>query len=397
MPIRAMNVSKRIKGLTGGGSDGWDIFYKARAMRAAGRQVVELTIGEHDRRTDPKILNAMHASALGGHTGYAALPGIDALRDAIATRITSRTDVPTRRENVVVTPGGQAALFAAHVAACDPGDKALFIDPYYATYPGTIRGAGAIACSVAARADRGFLPLSDDLDAAADGAASLLINSPNNPTGAVYDGKTLEGISRVCQDHDLWLISDEVYDTQVWRGTHLSPRTLPGMAERTLVVGSLSKSHAMTGSRLGWLVGPEEAVSHLINLSTHTTYGVPGFVQDAGLFALNQGDAFEARIVEPFRRRHAAVKSYFESRGIPTVPSDATMYLMADIRTTGLSGEEFAHKLLDEEGIAVMPGESFGDAARGHLRVALTVDEVTLMTAVETLADFATKLIAEAA
>ncbi len=392
-----MKLSRRIQGLTGGGSDGWDIYRKARAMRAAGRDVVELTIGEHDRRTEPEILNAMHASALSGHTGYSAMPGTDALRDAIAQRINDRTGVPTSRGNVVVTPGGQAALFAAHVAACDPGDKALFIDPYYATYPGTIRGAGAVACPVEARAELGFQPSASDLSEAANGAVSLLINSPNNPTGVVYDRDTLDGISGVCKDSDLLLISDEVYDTEVWQGQHLSPRTLPGMADRTLVAGSLSKSHSMTGSRLGWLVGPENAIDHLINLSTHTTYGVPGFIQDAGLFALQQGIEFEAQVAEPFRRRHIAVADYFARRGIPTVPSEATMYLIVDIRATGLSGDQFANRLLDDHGIAVMPGESFGRAATGHLRVALTVEDQRLLAAVTKLADLADQLMAAVA
>ncbi|MEK6217076.1 MAG: aminotransferase class I/II-fold pyridoxal phosphate-dependent enzyme [Boseongicola sp.] len=392
-----MKLSKRIKGLTGGGSDGWDVFRKARAMKAAGHDVIELTQGEHDRRTEPEILNAMHSSALSGNTGYSNVPGTDALRDAIAKRVSERTGVPTSRDNVVVTPGGQAALFAAHVAACDPGDRALYIDPYYATYPGTIRGAGAVACAVEAPAELGFQPSHADLDARARGAASLLINSPNNPTGVIYGRETLDSIARVCRDHDLWLISDEVYETQLWRGSHLSPRVLPDMAERTLVVGSLSKTHAMTGSRLGWLVGPEDAIGHLINLSTHTTYGVPGFIQDAGLFALERGESLEAQISEPFRRRHAVVAEYLAGRGIPTVPSDATMYLMVDIRATGLSGEAFAYRLLDDHHIAVMPGESFGRAAAGHLRVALTVEDQRLMASVAKLADLTDRLVAQAA
>src|SRR5690606_25134244 len=119
-------------------------------------------------------------------------------------------------------------------------------------------------------------PRHEDIAAVARGARSLLINSPNNPTGTVYDRATLDQIARAARDHDLWLISDEVYDTQVWQGAHLSPRALPGMAERTLVIGSLSKSHAMTGSRVGWIVGPADAITHLGNLATNTTYGVPG-------------------------------------------------------------------------------------------------------------------------
>ncbi len=383
-----MKLSHRIEMLTGGGSDGWDIFRKARAMVASGIDVTELTIGEHDRRTEPEILEAMHASAMGGHTGYAALPGTDSLRDTVAARVAERTGVPTTRHNVVVVPGGQAGLFAAHVAACDPGDDALFIDPYYATYPGTIRGAGAVPVPVAAHAERGFQPEARELEAVAAGASSLLINSPNNPTGVVYTRDTLENILRVVRANDLWLISDEVYDTQVWDGTHLSPRQLSGGAENTLVIGSLSKSHAMTGSRLGWIVGPEDAIEHIINLTTHTTYGVPGFVQDAGEFALTAGQTLEDRIAAPFRRRHKAAKAQLAGHGIRFVPSDASMYLMADIRPTGLSGDAFAARLLEERHIAVMPGESFGQAAAGHLRIALTVDDVRLHTALDRLADF---------
>ena len=392
-----MRLSRRITGLTGGGSDGWDIFRKARAMKAAGQDIVELTIGEHDRRTEPEILDAMHRSAKGGHTGYPAVPGTDSLRRAIAARVEARTGIATSLENVVVTPGGQAALFAAHVAACDPGDTALFIDPYYATYPGTIRGAGAKAKPVAARAESGFQPAFSDLMEAGNGARSILINSPNNPTGVVYSQKTMEGIAEAAAAHDLWVISDEVYDTQLWDGTHLSPRQLPDMEKRTLVIGSLSKSHAMTGSRLGWLVGPVEMMEHIENLSTNTTYGVPGFIQDAGLFALGQGSEFEEKIAAPFRRRHAAARGAFERHGISVVPSNASMYLMVDVRSTGLSGEDFALRLLEEHLIAVMPGESFGEAAAGHLRVALTVDDARLLTAIQTLAEFTTELSEKAA
>lgn len=382
-----MALSQRIEMLTGGGSDGWDIFRKSRAMIATGIDVTELTIGEHDRRTEPEILEVMHASAMGGHTGYAAVPGTDSLRDTVAARVTARTGVTTNRDNVVIVPGGQAGLFAAHLATCDPGDTALYIDPYYATYPGTIRGAGAVAKAVTTDAVHGFQPEIGQLADAAKGARSLLINSPNNPTGAVYSRATLDGIAEVVRKNALWLISDEVYDTQIWEGAHISPRQLPDMAERTLVIGSLSKSHAMTGSRLGWIIGPERAIAHLINLSTHTTYGVPGFVQDAGEYALQQGEALEERIAAPFRRRHARAKALLARRGLFVVPSTASMYLMVDIRPTGLSGDAFADLLLERHRIAVMPGESFGTAAAGHLRIALTVDDARLLPALETLCD----------
>ena len=384
-----MQVSQRLKGLTGGGSDGWEIFYRAREMIAEGIEVIELTIGEHDIRTAPAILAAMDASARGGHTGYAMVPGVKALREKVAARMTAQSGVPTYVENVLITPGGQAGLFAAHAAALDPGDVGLYLDPYYATYPGTIRGTGAEAVSVKTRAEVGFCPEFRDLNTAPT-AKSLLINTPNNPTGVVYRQDTLETIAAFCQDRDLWLISDEVYDTQVWEGAHLSPRALPGMVDRTLVVGSMSKSHAMTGSRVGWVVGPAEAIEHMINLATHTTYGVAGFVQDAALYALNQGPEFEAEVAAPFRRRRDLVLHLLESQQlVRVVPSGGAMYLMLDIRGTGLSGVAFAEKLLAENHIAVMPGESFGQAAAGHIRLALTVDDRLLVQSVERLLAFA--------
>jgi len=342
-----MNISQRITGLTGGGSDGWDVFYKARAMVAGGTAVTELTIGEHDIRTDQSILDAMHRSASGGHTGYAMVPGVDALRDAVAARVGARTGVATTRDNIMITPGGQSALFAAHHAVCDEGDIALYCDPFYATYPGTLRALGLEPRSISCRPEAAFQPSFADIAAKSHSAKSLLVNTPNNPTGVVYSRDTVAGIARACVEYDMWCISDEVYDTQVWDGAHISPRAMDGMAERTLVVGSMSKSHAMTGSRVGWIVGPEAVIEHLITLATHTTYGV-------GL-----------------------------------VPSSGAMYLMLDCRQTGLSGEDFALALLDRHHIAVMPGESFGAAAAGHVRVAMTVDDDAFAAALRILVGFA--------
>ncbi|MDW3222188.1 MAG: pyridoxal phosphate-dependent aminotransferase [Paracoccaceae bacterium] len=381
-----MQLSQRITGLTGGGSDGWDVFLKAREMIADGINVIELTIGEHDIRTADPILQDMHKAAINGHTGYAAVPGTKALRETVAARVEARTGIPTTADNVLITPGGQAALFAAHMAACDPGDTALYVDPYYATYPGTLRGAGAVPQVIETRAEDAFQPRADAIRAHSKTARSLLINSPNNPTGVVYSDATLQAIADVCQEDDLWLISDEVYDTQVWEGRHLSPRALPGMAERTLVVGSMSKSHAMTGSRCGWIIGPKAAIANLITLATHTTYGVPGFIQDASRFALDQGAEFEADIARPFQRRRAiATEVLARQNTVALVPAQGAMYLMLDIRATGMTGEAFAYDLLEAHNIAVMPGESFGACAAGHIRVAMTIEDEAFGNALEML------------
>ncbi len=385
-----MELSHRITHITAGGSDGWDVFYKARRMLAAGEPVIELTIGEHDIRTSTAILDAMHKAALGGHTGYAMVPGTEQLRGTVAARVAARTNVPTTVDNILITPGGQAALYAAHNAVCDPGETAVYIDPFYATYPGTLRGAGAVPKALVTSPDTLFQPTKDALMQATKGARSLLINTPNNPTGVVYSAQTLADIAEVCIANDLWLISDEVYDTQVWEGAHISPRSLPGMAERTLVVGSMSKSHAMTGSRIGWICGPEKAIAALQNMATHTNYGVPGFIQDAAEFALKQGDDVEQEVAAPFRRRRDLTMTALEGQNVVrAVPAQGAMYVMLDIRATGMNGEEFANALLDQELIAVMPGESFGQAAAGHVRVAMTVNDDAYIDALTRLVAFA--------
>ncbi|MEM9788467.1 MAG: pyridoxal phosphate-dependent aminotransferase [Pseudomonadota bacterium] len=385
-----MELSHRIMTITGGGSDGWGVFYRARRMIREGVPVTQLTIGEHDVGTHPDILGAMHAAATAGHTGYAEVPGILSLRQSVAARIAERTGVPTTADNILITPGGQAGLFAAHNAVCNQGDVALYIDPYYATYPGTIRAVGAQARAIITSPETAFQPSYDAIATKAADATSMLINTPNNPTGAVYSAETLDGIAAVCQHHDLWLISDEVYDTQVWEGAHISPRSLPDMADRTLVVGSMSKSHAMTGSRVGWICGPEDAIAHLINLATHTTYGVAGYIQDAAEFALGQGPEVEQAVAAPFlRRRTLTLDTLAGQNVVRPLPVQGAMYAMLDIRATGLSGEDFANGLLDAEHIAVMPGESFGAAAAGHIRVAMTVDDDRYVAALKRLVAFA--------
>ena len=385
-----MEIAHRMTALTGDGSDGWDVFYKARALKNQGNPIIELTIGEHDIRTHMDILAAMGRSARGGHTGYAAVPGTEGLRAAVARRIEAQSGVSTTEENILITPGGQSALFAAHMAVLNPGDIALYCDPYYATYPGTLRSAGALDRTIPCDPAHDFQPRAADLESAAQGARSLLVNSPNNPTGVVYDRATWEAIAKTSIAHDLWLISDEVYDTQVWQGEHVSPRSLQGMQARTLVIGSMSKSHAMTGSRIGWICGPIPVIEHLTNFATHTTYGVPGFIQDAAEFALSQGQELEDEVAAPFRRRRRiALDLVAQQNLVRVVPCSGAMYLMLDMRATGLSGETFAHALLDAHQIAVMPGESFGQAAAGHIRVAMTVADDQFSKALTVLLSFA--------
>lgn len=384
-------LSRRILGLDGEDrtGDGWSVYYRARALQDSGREITMLCIGEHDFATPGYIVDRMAASARGGNTGYALAVGQPGLRAAVAAAERAKTGVATTAANVLVTTGGQSALFAAMAATLDPGDLAVIVDPFYATYPATVRGAGGRLGVVAARPERGFQPDPEEVFAATEGARALLINTPHNPTGAVYSRKTLEGLAEVVRARDLWLISDEVYRSQVHVGEHLSPRALPGMAERTLVAGSMSKSHVMTGFRIGWLIAPERAIEPMRTMANATTYGVPGFIQDAAETALREGADTEVETAAIYRRRRDAALDALGNSGLPVSPPEGGMYLMIDVRKTGMSGEAFAMALLEAEGVAVMPGESFGRAAAGHLRVALTQPEAALAAALRRLAAFA--------
>ena len=383
-------LSERVISITGLDGDGWEIFNLAREMKISGAEIIELTIGEHDDSTHSIILNAMHKSACEGNTGYASVPGTKSLRQAVANRVQKRTGIHTTSNNVIITPGGQAGLFAAHVALANQGDTGLIIDPFYATYPTTLRSAGLNLRIVKTIPEDNFIPSMDELTKNAKGAKTLLINSPNNPTGTVYDQATLLEISKVAIDNDLWVISDEVYDTQIWVGKHISIRSLPNMENRTTVIGSMSKSHAMTGSRLGWVVAPEYVVEKLSDLACNTNYGVPGFIQDAGLYALTQMPDIEKIVAEPFnRRRKIAQKIVKEYPDIKVHPSLGGMYLMIDIRATGLNGVEFSKALLNSRSIAVMPGESFGNSSAGHIRVAMTISDDKFEYATRSICSFA--------
>lgn len=390
-----MELSRRIHGIVEGADDGWGIHYRAQALRRGGEEVTLLTVGDHDFGMAPELTAAIKAALDAGHTGYCPVAGTPELRDAVARRITARHHVGATRGNVIITTGGQGALFMAMCAVLDPGQSCIVLDPYYATFPQTVRAAGGRPIVVPCPAEQGFQPDVEAIAAAlAPDTRAILVNSPNNPTGVVYDPARMAALAALCRERDLWLISDELYECLVHEGVHASPRDLPGMAARTLVVGSLSKSHAMTGSRIGWLVGPEAVIVRLADLATATTYGLPGYIQDAGVVALERGEEIEHAIARRYRERaRRAVEILAGARGCRVVPPAGGMYVMLDLRPTGLSGVAFAERLLEEERIAVMPGESFGSAAAGHVRVALTLPEPALEGALCRLAAFVERFV----
>jgi arginine:pyruvate transaminase len=323
-----------------------------------------------------------------GYHHYTQLPGLPRLREAMAKLSTQCTGVPTTADQIIAAPGGQAALFAAVQATCDAGDHAIVVAPYYATYPGTFRAAGASFTVVEAHAEDGFQPRAEDIAKAVRSTTrAILINSPNNPTGAVYSRKSLEAIADICRRHDLWLLSDEVYWTLGGR-EHISPRALPGMAERTLVINSMSKSHGMTGWRIGWLTGPRDLIRRTVDLNLVTNYGVTDFVSRAATQALENDYGVEEIAQRYAARRQAFLKEVAGLNHITVRGSEGGMYVMLDIRAVEPDCEAFAWGFLENEKVTVMPGSSFGEAAAGHIRISLCQPEPILAEAATRLKRF---------
>lgn len=389
--------SSRISGITPSGKDGWEVHFAAWQRLEAGEDIIMLSVGDHDFHTPTETVEAGIAALRAGHHHYTQLPGIPALREAMARISTRCTGIETSPEQVIATPGGQASLYAAVQGVLDPGDHAIVVAPYYATYPGTFRAAGADFTVVETRATDGFQPDAKAIEAAMrPNTRAMLINTPNNPTGAVYTRESLEGVADICRRHDLWLLSDEVYWT-LGDSEHLSPRALPGMDERTLVINSMSKSHGMTGWRLGWLTGPQELITLLVSLNLVTTYGLTDFVSRAAIEALNNDYGVEQIAKLYAGRRRLFLDAVRGMNNVTVRGSEGGMYAMLDISAVDPDDEKFAWAFLDRENVGVMPGSSFGDAAAGHIRISLCQPEPILLEAAERLRRFVSTYRREAA
>lgn len=371
---------------TGGAK--WAIHQRCRSMKAAGADIIELTIGEPDQPPDPQLFEICHQSMLAGRTGYSSGRGEQALLEAIAARYDRRRPgVDT--DNVLCFPGTQTALFATMMALTGPGDGVLVGDPFYATYDGVITASGAHRVSVPLRAENGFRLTADDLEAAITPLSRvLLLNSPHNPTGAVLTAAELAKIGAVCAKHDLWIVTDEVYEELVFDGDFASPFDIPDLADRVIAVSSISKSHAAPGFRSGWAVGPHEFCEKLLPLSETMLFGNQPFIADMTAFALKTNLPTSARMRQSYKRRSALFADTLgKLDGIVPFRPQAGMFIILDVSGTGLNGEEFAWRLL-EAGVAVMPGPSFGDNAGALVRLSLTVPDEAVVEACERIAKF---------
>src|SRR4051794_11247931 len=301
-----MRYSPLVQRIAGRGAAAWDTHIEARRRQEEGEDIIFLTVGDPDQDPPASVIEATVASLRRGRTGYSGIVGFPALRSAIAARVARRTLRPCSPDNIAVVPGAQGGLYAVVQCLAGPGDEIIVPEPIYATYEGVIGASGARLVTVPLRSERGFHPDPDALAAAVTPRTRVIwINTPHNPTGAVFTAEEIAAIAGLCRRHDLWLLSDEVYEDLAFARPHVGAWSLPEMAERTVVVSSLSKSHALPGFRLGWVVGPPALIRHLFNLLLSMTYGGPAFIQDGALAALVADLPGVAALREDYRRRAA--------------------------------------------------------------------------------------------
>ena len=393
-----MKYSPLVKRVAGGGADTWRVHDQATALKAAGRDITFLTIGDPDQAPAELIIESARASLAAHHKGYAPIAGQPAVRAALAARIARRSGAPCALENVIVTLGAQAGLYCAMQCVAGPGDEVIALDPVYATYDAVVAAAGASIVKVPLNPEAGFHPDLAAIEAAVTPATrAILINSPHNPTGAVFDHAEKVALAEICRRHDLWLISDEVYEDMAYARPHVSIWSLPEAAGRAVVISSLSKSHAIPGFRLGWVAAPPELARHIFNLLLCMVFGGPPFIQEAVLPALQRDLPEVAALREDYRRRGQAMAALLATApGCAAAPPEGGMFLLVDVRSTGLSALAFAEGLLHAQGVAVLPCDSFGDNVAGRLRISLTLPDALLLAAGRRIVAYAVGLSATA-
>jgi arginine:pyruvate transaminase len=386
-----MRFSPLVDRVAGKGAAAWRIHFEAVRRRAAGQEIILLTVGDPDQAPPAAMIDATVASLRQLHTGYSPISGIPGLRAAIAARIERRAGRGCTAENVTIVPGAQAGLFCALQCLAGPGDEVIVPEPMYATYEAVAGASGARLVNVPLRPERGFHLDLDALAAAITAKTRLIwVNSPHNPTGAVMTRDELEAVAALCRRHDLWLLSDEVYEDLAFSAPHVSAWSLPDMAERTILVASLSKSHAVPGYRLGWIAGPPALTPHLFNLLLSMLYGGPSFTQEGALAVLGSEPPEVAALREDYRRRSRLLAGILAAAPRCRVaPPEGGMFVLLDVRGTGLGADDFAQRLLDRERVAVLPCDGFGPSAVGHLRISLTEPDALLADAGNRIVAFA--------
>jgi aspartate/methionine/tyrosine aminotransferase len=358
---------------------------KAQALEAAGRQVIHLEIGQPDVPTFENISEAGVDAIQEGYTRYTPSAGMPALRRAIAEDASRRRGLSIEPAQVVVGPGAKPALFFPTLALVRPGDEVIYPDPGFPTYAAMIQVAGGTPVPVPLREEEDF---SFDLDAfdhlVNERTRMVILNSPSNPTGGVMSITALEHIADAARKRDLWVLSDEIYARLVYGESAPSIVTLPGMAERTIICDGFSKTYAMTGWRLGYGIMPKPLADRVELLLTHSVGCTASFTQVAGIEALNgPQEQVEAVVNEYRRRRDALVAGLNAIPGVRCRLPQGAFYVFPNVSAFGRTSDWLAEYLLEEAGVALLPGTSFGKNGEGYLRLCFANSLENILEALE--------------
>src|SRR5580698_9931365 len=385
-----MKYSSLVERLQGKRTSAWEIHHAAQQARARGEDVIVLSVGDPDFATPESIVERAVDALRDGDTHYTAVVGREPLRAAIAHEHTRTTGRAVGVENVMLCAGAQNGIFAAALCLCEPGDEVIVPEPLYLTYEACVRASGATLVPVPVDPARGFHLDCDALKAAiTPRTKAIFFATPCNPTGVVMPRADLERIAQLAVLHDLWVVSDEVYADLTFEREHVSIASLDGMAERTVTLGSLSKSHAMPGWRVGWAIGPKTLMEHLGRLALCMLYGLPGFVQQAALTAIEHKAPIVAEMREIYRRRRDLVYARLSQvPGLRCLLPEAGMFMMVDVRGTGLDPVDFTWQLFNAQGVSLLDASAFGETANGYVRLGFVVDEARLVQACDRIAAF---------
>ncbi|HWJ85102.1 MAG TPA: pyridoxal phosphate-dependent aminotransferase [Cellulomonas sp.] len=363
---------------------------KAKALKAAGRPVIGFGAGEPDFPTPPYIVDAAVAAAQDpANHRYTPAAGLPALREAIATKTLRDSGYAVDPSSVLVTNGGKQAVFQAFAAVLDPGDEVLLPAPYWTTYPEAIRLAGAVPVEVFAGVEQGYLVTVEQLEAArTPRTKALLFNSPSNPTGAVYSPEQTAEIGRWALEHGIWVITDEIYEHLTYDHATFTPivRVVPDLADTTIVLNGVAKTYAMTGWRVGWMIGPKDVIKAATNFQSHLTSNVANVSQRAAIAALGGDLAAVEEMRTAFDRRRRTMVEMLDAIDGVTIPApQGAFYAYPSVEgvlgrtirgVTPTTSAELAALILEEVEVAVVPGEAFGPSGYLRLSYALSDDDL---------------------
>jgi aspartate aminotransferase len=364
-------LASRVSQLNGEGA--LAVFSRAKELEKQGRSIIHLELGEPDFHPAAPIVDALRSAVAAGRDRYVSPRGIPALREAIAAYLKRTRRMEAAADQVLVAPGCKMALSLAMMALVEPGDEILYPDPGFPIYPSFTRGLGATAVPFFLDEKNRFQPAVAEIAAKISSRTRMLIfNSPNNPTGTVFSEETLAGIAELATKHDLWVISDEIYARILFGGEYQSIRTMPGMAERTIIIDGFSKSFAMTGWRLGYAVAPQGVIDAMDLLVLNTYTCAAEFTQVAAVEALKDpSNAVDSMVAEYRQRRDLFVNGLNTIPGFRCQSPDGAFYAWVNIEDAGLAAEDLAELLLAEAGVAGIAGAAFGVAGKSYLRFSL--------------------------